>query len=80
MLIVTGHLVLDADDRDAHVAASADAVRLARTAPGCLDFGVSADPVDPRRVNVRERWARREDLAAFRASDPDPNATPVDFC
>jgi heme-degrading monooxygenase HmoA len=59
-------------DRDAHVIASAAAVRLARQAPGCLDFAVSADPVDPTRVNVLERWARPDDLDAFRASgDPD---------
>ena len=79
MLVVLGHLVLDPADRDAHVAASADAVRLDRAAEGCLDFAVSADPVDPARVNVQERWRSAEDLAAFRASDPDPDATPVDF-
>jgi len=72
MLIVCGHLVLDPADRDTHVTASSAAVRLARQAPGCLDFAVSADPVDPTRVNVFERWASSEDLDAFRASgDPD---------
>ncbi len=72
MLIVSGHLVLDPADRDAHVMASVGAVRLARQAPGCLDFAVSADPVDPTRVNVFERWADPEDLDTFRASgDPD---------
>lgn len=79
MLIVAGHLILDPADRDAHIDASADAIRLARSAPGCLDFAVSADPVDSRRVNVLERWAGAEDLAAFRSSEPDPNAPPVDF-
>lgn len=75
MLIVSGYLVLDPADRDAHVVASVDSVRLARQAPGCLDFAVSADPVDPARVNVFERWAGREDLDAFRASgDPDDQA------
>src|SRR6058998_1710171 len=68
MLIVCGHLVLDPSDRDAHVVASVGAVRLARQAPGCLDFAVSADPVDPTRVNVFERWADPEDRDAFRAS------------
>jgi quinol monooxygenase YgiN len=78
MLIVSGHLVLDPADRDAHVIASAGAVRLARRSPGCLDFAVSADPVDPTRVNVFERWARPEDLDAFRAR-ADPDDEPVDF-
>ncbi len=79
MLIVAGHLVLDPADRDAHVVASAGAVRLARHAPGCLDFAVSADPVDPTRVNVFERWARPEDRDTFRATNGDPNDEPVDF-
>jgi quinol monooxygenase YgiN len=78
MLIVCGHLVLDPADRDAHVMASVGAVRLARQAPGCLDFAVSADPLDPTRVNVFERWANAEDLDAFRASG-DPGDERVDF-
>ena len=78
MLIVSGYLVLDPADRDAHVMASANAVRLAREAPGCLDFAVSADPVDPTRVNVFERWAGPKDLDAFRASG-DADDEPVDF-
>jgi antibiotic biosynthesis monooxygenase len=53
-------------------------VRLARQAPGCLDFAVSADPVDPTRVNVFERWTGPEDLAGFRASG-DPDDEVVDF-
>lgn len=79
MLIVVGHLQLDAGDRDAHVNASSSAVRLARRAQGCLDFAVSADPVDPTRVNVLERWERLEDLEAFRSSQADPDTEPVDF-
>src|SRR5437764_14806396 len=78
MLIVSGYLVRDPADRDAHVMASAGAVRLARQAPGCLDFAVSADPVDPTRVNVFERWAGPEDLDAFRASG-GPDDETVDF-
>ncbi|HEY2141026.1 MAG TPA: antibiotic biosynthesis monooxygenase, partial [Solirubrobacteraceae bacterium] len=62
----------------AHVIASVGAVRLARAAPGCLDFAVSPDPVDPTRVNIFERWAGPEDLDAFRASG-DPGDEPVDF-
>jgi quinol monooxygenase YgiN len=58
--------------------ASVDAVRLARQAPGCLDFVVSADPVDPTRVNIFERWAGPEDLDAFRGSG-DPDDQTADF-
>ena len=79
MLIVAGHLELDPADRDAHVRASAQAVCLARQAPGCLDFAVSADPVDLARVNVYERWASPEDLEAFRNSGGDEDGEPVDL-
>lgn len=79
MLIVVGHLQLDPADRDAHVNASITAVRLARRAQGCVDFAVSADPVDPARVNVLERWERPEDLEAFRSAEADPDAEPVDL-
>lgn len=79
MLIVAGHLELEPIDRDAHIAASVTAVRLARATPGCLDFAVSADPVDPSRVNVFERWADAAHLRAFRdlASDDPPDVSRI---
>lgn len=66
MIVVTGHLQVDPDQRERHLALSADAVRQARRAPGCLDFAVSADPIEPDRVNVAERWRDRASLDAFR--------------
>ena len=74
VIIVSGHLEVDPDDRDAFVADSAEAVRLARAAPGCLDFAVSADSVDPGRVNVFERWDSTEALMAFRGDGPDDDS------
>jgi heme-degrading monooxygenase HmoA len=71
MLIIAGHLIVDASDRDRYVADCAAAVAAARDAAGCLDFAVSADAVDPRRVNVFERWRTREALDAFRGDGPD---------
>jgi quinol monooxygenase YgiN len=71
ILIIAGHLIVQAADRDRFVADCAVAVRLAREADGCLDFAVSADSLDPRRVNVFERWRSRELLSAFRGSGPD---------
>lgn len=74
MIIVLGHLDTRPEDRDRLVELSAEAVRLARRAPGCLDFAVSADSVDPARVNVAERWASAEELGAFRGSGPQDDA------
>ena len=38
--------------------------------PGCVDFAVSADLVEPGRINVYERWESDEQLLAFRGSGP----------
>ena len=70
MIIVAGHVRVAAADRDAFVVQSGEAVRLARNASGCHDFAVSADPVDPERVNVYERWSDRDALQAFRGDGP----------
>ena len=71
MLIGAGHLIVDASDRDSYIADCAAAVAAARSAAGCLDFAVSADAVDPRRVNVFERWRTRASFDAFRGDGPD---------
>lgn len=66
MLIITGHVRVDAAKRDNYVAQHADLVRRAREAPGCLDIAITADPVDPERVNNLERWDSKEHLDAWR--------------
>lgn len=71
MIIVAGHLVVDPDGRAEYLAGCVDAVRAARAAPGCLDFALGADLLDPARVNVLERWTTPEALAAFRGGGPD---------
>src|SRR5947207_2484681 len=71
MLIVAGHLLVDTSDRDRYVADCAEAVAAARSADGCLDFAISADALEPDRVNVFELWESRDLLAAFRGTGPD---------
>jgi quinol monooxygenase YgiN len=70
MVIVAGHLVVDPQDRDAYVSGCVEVVRQARRTAGCLDFVVSADPVDPGRVNIFERWESQAAVEAFRGSGP----------
>ena len=75
MLIIAGFLITDPADRDAFVVEGVTAVSLARDAPGCLDFCLTADSVDPARVNVFERWESEDELLAFRGSGPDSGTT-----
>lgn len=72
MIIVTGHLVADPQNRDRLVELSQPAVSKARATQGCLDFSVSADPADPARVNVAERWQDRASMERFRTDGPEP--------
>ncbi|CAB4917284.1 unannotated protein [freshwater metagenome] len=74
MLIVAGRLELRPGHRDAFVAASADAVAQARADQGCHDFVVAADPLDPDRVNVYERWETAAELERFRGAGPSSDA------
>jgi quinol monooxygenase YgiN len=66
-IIVSGTLHVDPAQRAAYLEARVPILEHARQAPGCLDFSLSADPLDPGRVNVYERWRSREHLLAYRS-------------
>lgn len=70
MVIVAGHIIVDPRERDSYLAASAGVVELARRAPGCLDFALSADLLDEGRINVFERWESRAAVETFRETGP----------
>ena len=70
MVIVAGHLVVDPEERDEYLAGCVEVVRQARRAPGCLDFSLSADLLEPSRVNIFERWESVAAVQAFRGSGP----------
>jgi quinol monooxygenase YgiN len=55
MLIVAGHLVVDPSQRESYLAECMPVVEQAREAPGCLDFTIGADLLDPGRINILER-------------------------
>ena len=71
MIIVAGALTVDPPARDAYLEGCTSVVAAAREAPGCLDFALSPDLLDPGRVNVFERWETSEALQRFRGSGPD---------
>ena len=70
MLIVAGYLVVDPLQRDSYLEDCGAVVRQARKSPGCLDFAISADLIEPDRIDVFERWESRVVLDEFRGSGP----------
>lgn len=70
MVIVAGHLVVAEGDRDSYLNGCAEVVAQARRAPGCLDFSIAADLLDPGRINVYERWESQAAVEAFRGAGP----------
>jgi quinol monooxygenase YgiN len=71
MLIVSGQLFLRPGTRDQFLACCEPSIRMARRAPGCLDFAVSADTIEPDRANVYEAWTDAQSLLAFRETGAD---------
>lgn len=64
MLIVAGTGYVDPAHRNALLESLEPALRRTRTAPGCLDYVVAADPIESGRVNIFERWESEADLNA----------------
>ena len=71
MVIVAGHIIVDPSQRDDYLSGCVDVVSRARAATGCLDFALSADVVDPGRVNILERWESQAAVEAFRGGGVD---------
>ena len=70
MIIVAGKIFVRPGTRQEFLALSAEAIVKARKTAGCLDFTVSADLIEPDRVNVYEAWETEETLLRFRAQGP----------
>ncbi len=70
MVIVAGQIFVDPAERERYLVGCAEVVEQARRAPGCLDFAITADLIDPGRINVFERWQTQEAVQAFRGSGP----------
>jgi quinol monooxygenase YgiN len=70
VVIIAGHVVVDPQQRDDYLSGCVEVVRQARRAAGCFDFALSADSIDPGRINVFERWESQAAVEAFRGSGP----------
>lgn len=78
VIIVSGPIWLDAAARDGYLANCQEVVVAARAAEGCLDFHLSADPLELDRINVYEEWVSIEAVTAFRGNGPSaPQAATI---
>jgi quinol monooxygenase YgiN len=81
VLIVSGSFEVDPAQRDAFIAVRHKAMTNSRGEAGCYDYVFSADPIDPARVCLYERWESQEHLdahlVAFRGAQREGDAGPA---
>ena len=70
MSFVAGHITVDPEQGESYLAGSMSVVQEARRAAGCLDFAITADLLDPGRVNLFERWETQAAVETLRRSAP----------
>jgi quinol monooxygenase YgiN len=75
--ILAGTFEVEPADRDTFLAGRVELMRRARVEPGCIVYVFAADPVEPGRVVLFERWesedaleGHRRGLAASPPADP----------
>lgn len=71
-VIVAGWYTVQPAKRDAVVESFKDMIQRARSAPGCLDFSITTDPIEPGRINMFEFWQSEKALKAWRAAPRAP--------
>ena len=76
MVIVIGTFVVDPARREEFLAERLERMRTSRAEAGCLEYTFAADPLDPGRVLLTERWTDQAALDAHLAA-PSPAATPA---
>ena len=70
MIIVSGFLNVDPDERAPYLEGCRQVIQEARASDGCIDFHISADPIEADRINIFEQWESTEAVEAFRGSGP----------
>jgi hypothetical protein len=62
VVIVGGTFMVKPEEREAFLASRHESMRASRAEGGCLEYAFSADPLDPSRVLLFERWADQASL------------------
>jgi quinol monooxygenase YgiN len=68
LVIVGGWFEVDPSERDAFVVDRVEAMTRSRAEQGCIEYVIAADPVDPGRAVLFERWESQADLDAHAAA------------
>jgi quinol monooxygenase YgiN len=85
MIVVTGVFMVEPADRDAFLEAAKEGMRRSRAEDGCQEYVLAADPLEPGRVVLSERWRDRAALDAHIAGltggggGPRPTSTSIDI-
>lgn len=70
-VIVQGVFSVDPSERDRFVETSVEGMRASRQEEGCLEYVMAADPLDPERVILSERWESMDHLQQHLAGQRD---------
>jgi quinol monooxygenase YgiN len=62
MILLTGWVDVNPERRDEALEAGRPHMEATRAWPGCLDYVWSADPLNPARIYIYERWQSAEAL------------------
>ncbi len=62
MVIVQGVFGVKPEEREQFLQGSVDGMRASRLEDGCLEYVLAADPLDPGRVVLSERWESTDHL------------------
>ncbi|HXQ18541.1 MAG TPA: antibiotic biosynthesis monooxygenase [Acidimicrobiales bacterium] len=68
MLIVAGHFEVDPERREEFIREREETMRKSRAEPGCIAYAFMADPIEPARVQLFERWENKDALATHLAA------------
>jgi quinol monooxygenase YgiN len=74
IVIVQGVFTVDPDERERFVEASIGGMRSSRAEDGCLEYVMAADPLDPERVILSERWESMDHLTQHLAQQRSGSA------
>jgi quinol monooxygenase YgiN len=77
VIIVGGTFEVDPEQRNAFLAERQEIMRTSRNEDGCLEYTFAADPLEPDRVILFERWESQAALDAHLAAiSPTTTRTP----